>query len=243
MVMTAQDFQTKEQIVELSLMAEIKRIYQKAATRIMEIAKAHKGEKDFSWDKYPQLKKKALEILREARMEVEAAMRKASAAVVKLAAQMNEELYDIPTEEDEADEYNEELYGKTFRERLGRYSNSYLIEMALIIAAGVSVTFSFVPGASAKVLSLGKKLPGIGRGDAGSSVKNIQRLAMDVARRIYHQTYFRAWEKAGVRGYEIFRGSDYDCPICNTLPGKVYPMTKMILPAHPRCVCYAVIVN
>lgn len=235
--MDEKEYSIKEQVIELSLIAEIKRIFSKIASRISDIAKAHKGEKDFSWDKYPNLKKQALEEMEKARGECIAAVGKAALVASQLAAEMNKEVYGLEDDGDYYD-YNEEIYDKTFKERLGRYSNSFLIGMALVIAAGVNSTFAYLPGGSPKILSLGRKLPSIGRGDAGSPVLNVIRLAEDVIRRTYHQTYFKGWKKAGFRGYMVHRGSDYNCPICNTLPGKVYPMTVMIIPIHLRCLCY-----
>ena len=236
----AKDYNLKEQVIELGVISEIKKLFDRAAQRLRDIALKHLGEKDFSWDKYPGLKKQALEVMEETRKKIITKVGSGCAAAGEVAAEMNKDLYDIE-DTGEFYDYNEELYGKTFKERLGRYSNLFLSAMALIIAAKVTVSFAYSPGGSAKVLALGRKLPSIGRGDSGSPTKNVQTLAEDIIRRSYHHAYYQAWKKAGIVGYEIFRGSSFDCPICNTLPGKVYPISSgMILPAHVRCVCYAV---
>lgn len=234
-----EEYNVKEQLVELALINEIKKIYSKIASLIREIAKSHIGESDFSFSKYPLLKKKALAELANARQECEDKVRLAASKVASLAAEKNMELYGIDT--DAEWDYNEEIFGKTFRERLGQYSNRFLSDMALIIASGVTISYIRMPKSSDKILSLASGAKKYGRGDAGSAMKNIQRLGADIIRRMYHQSYFNAWKASGkFKGYMIYRGSTYDCPICNYLPGKVYPMNVMILPAHVRCCCYAI---
>lgn len=43
--------------------------------------------------------------------------------------------------------------------------------------------------------------------------------------------------KTGAIGYIIHRGSDYDCPHCDSNCGFVIPLNDIRLPQHPRCVC------
>lgn len=45
--------------------------------------------------------------------------------------------------------------------------------------------------------------------------------------------------KDGAIGYRTHRGSTFDCPYCDELTKTVHPLTDIVLPAHPRCVCYS----
>ena len=47
----------------------------------------------------------------------------------------------------------------------------------------------------------------------------------------------RKGRSEGAIGYRTFRQSDYNCPVCDSLTEKVWPLDVMVLPAHPRCVC------
>jgi len=43
---------------------------------------------------------------------------------------------------------------------------------------------------------------------------------------------------ADIIGYRVFRGSSYDCDICDELCIGIHPLSEIVLPAHPRCRCY-----
>ena len=44
---------------------------------------------------------------------------------------------------------------------------------------------------------------------------------------------------ADIIGYNVHRGSDYDCPDCDdVVAGGPYPLDVQVLPVHPRCVCF-----
>ena len=47
----------------------------------------------------------------------------------------------------------------------------------------------------------------------------------------------RKGRRDGAIGYRTFRQSNYDCPLCDSLTERVWPIDTMVLPAHPRCVC------
>lgn len=43
----------------------------------------------------------------------------------------------------------------------------------------------------------------------------------------------------GAIGYRTHRNSSFDCPYCDELTRRIHPLTDIVLPAHPRCVCFA----
>ena len=45
--------------------------------------------------------------------------------------------------------------------------------------------------------------------------------------------------KMGAIGYRTHRNSTYDCPHCDELTMVIHPLDSIVLPAHPRCVCFS----
>lgn len=45
--------------------------------------------------------------------------------------------------------------------------------------------------------------------------------------------------KRGAIGYRTHRASNYHCDICDELTMVIHPLTEIVLPAHPGCVCYS----
>lgn len=43
--------------------------------------------------------------------------------------------------------------------------------------------------------------------------------------------------REGAIGYRTYRQSGYDCPLCDSLTERIWPLDTMVIPAHPRCVC------
>ncbi len=56
----------------------------------------------------------------------------------------------------------------------------------------------------------------------------------------YNDALAMKWTNRGAVGYYVFRGSDYDCPACDEQCGFLHPMTEMVVPIHPRCLCFCV---
>lgn len=63
-----------------------------------------------------------------------------------------------------------------------------------------------------------------------------------VSRGYWHGSVF-SMRRKGVQYYRVVRGSNYPCPICEDLCAALHPVTETVLPAHPRCCCYAVPVS
>lgn len=45
--------------------------------------------------------------------------------------------------------------------------------------------------------------------------------------------------KQGAIGYRTHRASNYPCVQCDELTMVIHPLTEIVLPAHPGCVCYS----
>lgn len=46
------------------------------------------------------------------------------------------------------------------------------------------------------------------------------------------------YRKRGATAYMCHRGSDYDCDLCDSLCAVPHPIDEVVLPAHPRCMCW-----
>lgn len=79
-----------------------------------------------------------------------------------------------------------------------------------------------------------------GRGYQRNIVNAVTVLVQDVVNTAYSEALRAEAEEEGSEWYEIFRGSTYDCALCDSYTGIRIPITERILPIHPRCMCYAV---
>lgn len=69
-----------------------------------------------------------------------------------------------------------------------------------------------------------------------SALTEIERYAINEAfqyGRILH------YGKTGAIGYRTHRASSFPCDHCDELTMQVWPLDVIVLPAHPRCVCYS----
>lgn len=54
----------------------------------------------------------------------------------------------------------------------------------------------------------------------------------------HHGTLIGYGRIPGVIGYKVYRGSTYDCEVCDELCIGIHPLDEQVLPAHPRCMCH-----
>lgn len=73
--------------------------------------------------------------------------------------------------------------------------------------------------------------------------KNILEALTEIERYAINEAYqygrILHYAKLGAIGYRTHRNSTYDCPECDELTKVIHPLDVMVLPAHPRCVCYS----
>ena len=70
-----------------------------------------------------------------------------------------------------------------------------------------------------------------------SALTEIERYAINEA---FQYGSILRFGKQGAIGYRTHRASNYPCDYCDELTMVVHPLTEIVLPAHPRCVCYAI---
>ena len=77
-----------------------------------------------------------------------------------------------------------------------------------------------------------------GRGYVNNLIEAYRRLIRDYLHRAYLYAQLNKYAEEGAIGYTIHRGSTYDCPLCDSYTGMVWPLDAEILPIHVNCMCY-----
>lgn len=79
-----------------------------------------------------------------------------------------------------------------------------------------------------------------GKGRYVSPLANVKRLEQMSIIEGYDYALYHGWKRKGVENYHVYRGSSYPCAICEIMANRTYPITELVLPFHPNCVCFAV---
>lgn len=53
----------------------------------------------------------------------------------------------------------------------------------------------------------------------------------------YRYAEIGSLRRGGASFYGVRRGSGFDCPYCDDICSRIYPVEHIVLPAHPRCMC------
>lgn len=77
-----------------------------------------------------------------------------------------------------------------------------------------------------------------GKGTPIDVIKGYTLVEADIVNSAYNYGVLQGYGRKGAIGYRVHRGSNYDCPVCDELCIGIHPLTEIVLPAHPNCVCY-----
>lgn len=69
-----------------------------------------------------------------------------------------------------------------------------------------------------------------------SALTEIERYAVNEA---FQYGRILKYGRQGAIGYRTHRASSYPCELCDELTRVIHPLDEIVLPAHPRCVCYS----
>lgn len=84
-----------------------------------------------------------------------------------------------------------------------------------------------------------KKEAVYGKGTYASGFKNLVRMDYDVSQRIYIQnTVLGFGTNKLIAGVIPRRSSSIPCQLCDEVAGKIFSVSSLVLPRHPRCICY-----
>ena len=85
-----------------------------------------------------------------------------------------------------------------------------------------------------------RSITSVGSGNSYQVGRSIWTILNVTSMRAYEDALVMKWAGKGAIGYYVFRASTYDCPTCDELCGYLHPLTDMVVPAHPNCVCITV---
>lgn len=69
-----------------------------------------------------------------------------------------------------------------------------------------------------------------------SALTEIEQYAINEA---YQYGRILKYGKLGAIGYRTHRNSSFPCEECDELTRHIWPLDEIVLPAHPRCICYS----
>lgn len=147
-----------------------------------------------------------------------------------------------------------DIFGKTLNERNATYLANFAEDIVRMIKAGTLLGYSDQqilssirtnyknPYKSSVITKAQKKdidiaTPSYGKGIFRNAYQNIVRNSKQVISIAWGKADLEYGKEMGAIGYRVFRGSSYDCPICDDLCGYVHDMDVMVIPAHISCVC------
>lgn len=77
-----------------------------------------------------------------------------------------------------------------------------------------------------------------GKGNYKSVYADLNRIMTFIVFSAYNFLNRFIWKKnKNIIGYSTYRNSSYPCEICDSLAGRVFPLTEIVIPAHGHCVC------
>lgn len=155
--------------------------------------------------------------------------------------------------EDDAVEFSEgEVNGENVLFRLDRHADHLrdLIAGWLAVAAYAGLTkeetiqnfWTFLGDVSASKdwRESGRKIPAWGKGFPLDILTGITVIGQDMINRGFQYARIKSFQRSGAVGYRTIRQSGYNCPLCDEMTERIWPLDYVALPYHPRCVCKAV---
>lgn len=147
-----------------------------------------------------------------------------------------------------------DIYGKTTSERNTVYLGNFAEDVVRMIKAGTIMGYTdqqllsairtgYKDPYRASVITKAKKqdisidVPSYGKGYYRNAYQNIIRNAKQVIALSWGRAEQEYGKNSGAVGYFVYRGSSYDCPVCDDLCGYMHPLDTMVIPAHPNCAC------
>lgn len=77
-----------------------------------------------------------------------------------------------------------------------------------------------------------------GKGNLRNPMMALTELGRNSINEAFQYGSVLRYGKLGAIGYRTHRASSFDCAYCDELTLRVFPLTMLVLPAHPRCVCF-----
>lgn len=78
-----------------------------------------------------------------------------------------------------------------------------------------------------------------GKGNQRNVLKALTEIEQYAINEAFQYGRILHFGKTGAIGYRTYRASSFPCEHCDELTMRVWPLDVIVLPAHPRCVCYS----
>lgn len=77
-------------------------------------------------------------------------------------------------------------------------------------------------------------------GSSNSEANNIERLAKTTVQKSWMRNQWEGYREEGADGFMVFRGSNFDCPLCDSYCNVFHPIDDWASypPFHPSCACW-----
>lgn len=229
-----------EQMAEAK--ADARALMEKAITDVLAASWDFQSER-FSFEDYPELDREVNRILRDLSDQCYA---KARERVERILIDAELDAY----EEDAIGYADEDMDGKTPLYRFDMHSTHLKDLLAAWIAVSAYAGWTRAqtaqkfwiyvsnPAACPQWIAAGLRPLHWGKGYGKNVFADIARLMQDYINKAVKYAQIQGFADEGAIGYTVHRGSNYNCPLCDSFTGRVYPLTEIVVPIHPNCVCY-----
>ena len=78
-----------------------------------------------------------------------------------------------------------------------------------------------------------------GRGNQKNVLSALTEIEQYAINEAFQYGSILKYGRQGAIGYRTHRASSYPCDECDELTRHIWPLDEIVLPAHPRCVCYS----
>lgn len=142
--------------------------------------------------------------------------------------------------------FSRDLEAMVVAARLAKFNESKAISLirsylhTVYDMPGMRAAFSKSQGIQATYI----RSKGVKHGNVGSSnseSNNIDRMVKVTVQKAWMKNLIEDYKEDGAIGYMCFRGSNFDCPICDSICYVFHDISEgMVLPVHASCQCYAI---
>ena len=223
---------------------DVRERVEKAVSAVLLLAWAYRSD-EFDWAMHPDLDKEVNAILRDMSDGVTEDIERRARAVLEEMELLEWEDGALDYAEGERDGHDMlwrlDMHASHLKELLGLWLG--VAAVCVLDRATTTtqiLTFLGNPALSPYWRKAGAPVLRWGRGNIRNTIDGLTLIGQDAINGTYQFAWVHHLESIGAVGYRTVRGSNYDCPICEEMKERVWPIDIVVLPYHPRCVCYAV---
>lgn len=227
-----------------SVKGDVKKRTDEAVAAILLLAWQYRRE-GFSFEDFPELDKKVNKLLQAlSDGNIEDAEKRVKALLESLGLEdWDEESLKYAEREIDGEDalWRLDLHASHLKELLaGWIAVAAAQKLSLAQTRLLMNTYGGAPWLSKKWRESGLGKMGWGSGYQIDTTAAMAVVAQDLINRSYQYAKVQQMKEYGVTHYRTIRGSSYDCPLCDKMMERRWPIDEIVLPYHPRCVCIPV---